>query len=365
MFGGIYNDKRILITGHTGFKGSWLATWLLELGAQVAGYALEPPSCPSNFEVLGLDRKMRHRLGDVRDRLNFTAAMREFQPDCIFHLAAQSLVRRSYDDPASTFETNALGTLNVLECVRQVPTVRALVIITSDKCYRNVEWVWGYRENDALGGEDPYSASKACAELVSYSYMHSFFKNRDGATAIATARAGNVIGGGDWADDRIVPDCMRAWKEGQPVVLRNPLSTRPWQHVLEPLSGYLLLGTSLLQRNERTLWQSYNFGPDAAVNQTVQTLITALAQGWDGARWEVVSNRATEQREARLLKLTCDKALADLAWRPVLTFEETVAFTREWYQRHWRGGANGMANFTVGQIREYAEKAARRGLPWA
>jgi len=364
MFGGIYKGKRVLVTGHTGFKGSWLVTWLLELGSEVSGYALAPSTDPSNFEVLDLSRRIHHNQDDVRDRERLVAAMSESGPDCVFHLAAQAIVRRSYEDAPTTFETNALGTLNVLEAVRQVPSVKSLVIITSDKCYRNVEWIWGYRENDALGGEDPYSASKACAELISYSYMNSFFRDRDGAAAVATARAGNVIGGGDWASDRVVPDCMRAWHNGRPVVVRSPQSTRPWQHVLEPLSGYLLLGSHLLRQDPKALWQSYNFGPDATVNQTVQTLIAALADGWDGVRWEFDIDGLAGKPEARLLKLSCDKALADLAWRPVLTFDETVAFTREWYKQHYRN-VGGMAEFTAGQIREYSRKAADRGLSWA
>lgn len=365
MFGGIYKGKRVFVTGHTGFKGSWLVTWLLELGADVAGYALEPPSVPSNFEILGLSSRIRHVVGDVRDRENLAAAMRDFAPECVFHLAAQALVRQSYADAPGTFETNALGTLNVLEAAREVASVRSMVVITSDKSYRNVEWVWGYRENDALGGDDPYSASKACAELISYSYMHSFFKNRDGAAAIATARAGNVIGGGDWAGDRIVPDCIRAWEDGQAVRLRNPASTRPWQHVLEPLSGYLLLGSHLLRRNPDVLWQSYNFGPDATVNETVEKLIAALAEGWGGARWQIDSNGLEGRPEARLLKLTCDKALADLAWRPVLSFHETVAMTRDWYRRHHQTGEQGMLDFTLGQILSYRDKAALKHLRWA
>lgn len=365
MFSDLYRGRRVLVTGHTGFKGSWLVTWLLELGAEVAGYALAPPSTPSNFEVLGLEGSIRHHLADVRDRATLVKAIRDFQPEIVFHLAAQALVRLSYADPATTFETNAIGTLNVLEAVRDAGSVRALVVITSDKAYRNVEWVWGYRETDMLGGEDPYSASKACAEVISYSYIHSFFKNREGATAIATARAGNVIGGGDWAADRIVPDCVRAWTEGRPVVMRNPQSTRPWQHVLEPLSGYLSLGSHLLERDPATMWESYNFGPDATVNQTVKALISSLAEGWQGLRFELDPEGLAGRPEARLLKLCCDKALADLSWRPVLTFSETVGFTRDWYQRHRAQGWSGMREFTLDQIRDYAGKAASRGLPWA
>lgn len=365
MFGDIYRGCRVLVTGHTGFKGSWLVSWLLELGAEVAGYALAPATSPSNFDVLGLEGRIDHRLGDIRDRDALAAALREIRPDVVFHLAAQAIVSTSYEDPVATFETNTIGTLNVLETVRQTPSVRALVVVTSDKCYRNVEWVWGYRETDILGGEDPYSASKACAELVSYSYIHSFFKSRPDAAAVATARAGNVIGGGDWAANRIVPDCVRAWTGGKAVVLRNPTSTRPWQHVLEPLSGYLLLGAELLRRNERAVWQSYNFGPDATVNQTVQALIGALAEGWTDARWEIDPASLAGRPEARLLKLSCDKALADLAWRPVLALDETVAFTRDWYMRHSHGNGGGMRDFTAAQIADYSGKAAQRALPWA
>ena len=362
MFGDIYRGRRVLVTGHTGFKGSWLVSWLLELGAEVAGYALEAPSDPSHFAVLGLERRMRHIVGDIRDRGRLAREMADFQPEVVFHLAAQALVRQSYADPASTFEVNAIGTLNVLEVARTLPCIRAVVLVTSDKAYRNVEWTWGYRENDALGGEDPYSASKACAENVAYSYIHSFFKPRAGAAAVATARAGNVIGGGDWAADRIVPDSVRAWSDGRPVVMRAPASTRPWQHVLEPLSGYLLLGAFLMRRQAHALWESYNFGPDATVNQSVQVLISALAEGWEGAQWQVDPKGLSGRPEARLLKLCCDKALTDLAWRPVLTFTETVDFTRSWYCLHRQGHA--MAGVTVEQLRSYAAKAAGRNHAW-
>ncbi len=364
MFADSYRGRRVLVTGHTGFKGSWLVTWLLELGAEVGGYALPPPSEPSNFEVLDLAARSHHRVGDVRDRGALVDFVREFQPEVVFHLAAQALVRTSYEEPAWTFETNTMGTLNVLEAVRQVPSVRALVVVTSDKCYRNVEWDWGYRENDVLGGEDPYSGSKACAELVAYSYIHSFFKPRNDATAVATARAGNVIGGGDWAVDRIIPDCYRAWSEGRAVRVRNPASTRPWQHVLEPLSGYLLLGSRLIHRDAEAIWQSYNFGPDATVNTTVAVLISELAEGWRGARWEIDPGEVAGRSEARLLKLSCDKALADLGWRPVLALPETIALTRDWYRRYAAGGSKGMIDFTRQQIETFYGKAVERKLPW-
>ena len=240
MFKGAYSDKKVLITGHTGFKGSWLSAWLLSLGAEVGGFSLGNPTEPSNFDVLGLRPRIRHYEGDIRDRDAITDVVKDFAPDIVFHLAAQSLVRKSYSHPALTMETNIMCTVNQLEAVQGSPSIRSLVCITSDKCYHNKEWMWGYRENDELGGDDPYSASKAGAELVAHSYFRSGLPVDIYA---ATARAGNVIGGGDWAEDRIVPDCVRAWTAGKPVNIRNPWSTRPWQHVLEPLSGYLWLGS--------------------------------------------------------------------------------------------------------------------------
>ena len=236
MFGHVYAGRRVLVTGHTGFKGSWLTAWLLGLGAEVAGFSDGVPTSPAHFDVIGLADRIRDYRGDVRDRKALVAVMQEFQPEIVFHLAAQALVRASYEDPAATFEINAMGTLNILEAVRVTPSVQAVVSITSDKAYRNDEWVWGYRETDHLGGYDPYSASKGCAEIIAHSYFKSFFSG-EGTPSCATTRAGNVIGGGDWAADRIVPDCARAWSAGKPVEIRSPYATRPWQHVLEPLSG--------------------------------------------------------------------------------------------------------------------------------
>lgn len=364
MFANAYAGRRVLVTGHTGFKGSWLCTWLLELGAEVAGYSLDIPTIPSNFEVLALGERVHHRQGDVRDREQLGKVFDEFRPELVFHLAAQPLVRRSYADPVGTFETNAVGTMNVLECTRHRPEVRAAVIVTSDKCYRNDEWVWGYRENDPLGGRDPYSGSKGCAELIAYSYIHSFFRGRDSLAAVATARAGNVIGGGDWAEDGIVADCMRAWSRGDEVVVRNPAATRPWQHVLDTLSGYLWLGSQLWARNPRVAGESYNFGPDATVNHRVEGLLRMLAEHWPPGRWRVHEDRAEGRPEARLLKLCCDKALADLEWRAVLTFPEAVEFTSRWYQRFYRQGRDGMFEVAVGQIDEYCRRAAARCHAW-
>lgn len=366
MLASAYTDRRVLVTGHTGFKGSWLTAWLLGLGARVAGFSIGIPSDPSHFSVLGLEKQIRDYRGDIRNREELGRVFDEYKPEIVFHLAAQALVRRSYQDPAATFEVNTLGTLNLLECLRQRPSVRAGVLITSDKCYRNVEWVWGYREEDRLGGEDPYSGSKGCAELVFYSYMHSFFKNRPDGPCLATARAGNVIGGGDWAEDRIVPDCMRSWSRGETVTIRSPRSTRPWQHVLEPLSGYLWLGSELWRKNRLAACSSYNFGPDAMVNPSVETLIRELSRHWPDARWAVDAPQAGAERpEATLLKLCCDKALAELNWKATLTFEETIRLTSQWYREYYNDPDADMAACTRRQIDAYCDLARQRGLPWS
>lgn len=362
-FGGAYRGRRVLVTGHTGFKGSWLTAWLAELGAEVAGFSDGVPTDPAHFEAAGMAEHVYHVVGDIRQRDAFADVVASWRPQVVMHLAAQALVRRSYEEPALTFETNTLGTLNVLETARQAPGVEAVVLITSDKAYRNVEWVWGYRENDTLGGEDPYSGSKGAAELVAYSYMRSFFQ-RDDAPAVATVRAGNVIGGGDWAPDRVVPDCVRAWSRGEPVVLRHPRATRPWQHVLEPLSGYLWLGARLLERDPRAVGESFNFGPDAGVTQSVQELIERLGADWPGSAWEVDPSALEDLPEARLLKLSCDKALLELGWHATLDFQETVAFTGDWY-RAFYDGHDAIWDLTRDQIRDYRGRAAERGLPWA
>lgn len=365
MFNDTYAGRRVLVTGHTGFKGSWLVAWLHSLGAEVAGYSVDIPTTPSNFEAMGLTENIRDYRGDIRDRAALGAVLDEFRPDVVFHLAAQALVRRSYDEPAYTFEVNTLGTLNVLENLRLRPWVQAAVLITSDKCYRNVEWVWGYRENDALGGDDPYSGSKGGAELIAYSYMRSYFSAANGGTAVATARAGNVIGGGDWAHDRIVPDCMRAWTRGDSVTIRHPEATRPWQHVLEPLSGYLTLGAALCQGNSVANGESYNFGPPSSVNETVETLIKRVALSWPSARWQADETARGTRHEARLLKLSCDKALSDLEWHAVMTFPETVEFTAVWYRQFAEAGSPGMFEYTQEQISKFCALARERGLAWS
>ncbi len=364
VFGNVYAGCRILVTGHTGFKGSWLCTWLLDLGANVGGYSIDVPSQPSNFKILDLERRLHHFWGDVRDRGRLNEVFDTFRPDCVFHLAAQPLVRRSYADPVTTFEVNTVGTMNVLECIRHRPWVECVVIITSDKCYRNHGWPWGYRETDTLGGEDPYSASKGCAELVCYAYIHSFFRGGERGARVATARAGNVIGGGDWAEDRLIPDCVRSWSRGDSVVIRYPGATRPWQHVLEPLSGYLWLGSHLLRREPKAVGASYNFGPPATVDHPVETLVRLLSRFWPEGKWTVDQQALEDRPEAAVLKLSCDKALADLRWTAVLSFEDTVRFTGEWYRRYYGTTGTDMLEFTRQQIVEYCQQAKDRGLAW-
>jgi CDP-glucose 4,6-dehydratase len=361
MFAGVYSGRRILVTGHTGFKGSWLSTWLLQLGAQVAGFSLGVPTKPANFEVLGLEGQLTHFLGDIRDRGALERAIASFAPEIVFHLAAQSLVRRSYAEPITTFETNSLGILNLLEALRHQPATQVAVIITSDKCYHNMEWSYGYRENDALGGDDPYSASKACAELITRAYVSSFF--HDAKPRIATTRAGNVIGGGDWASERIVPDCVRAWSKGEVVKIRHPQATRPWQHVLEPLSGYLWLGARLWHRDNRVHGESFNFGPPPTVNFPVMELIRRMSQNWPGAVWEVEEANQS-QRESLFLKLCCDKALHLLDWRPVLSFPETIRLTTEWYRNYYEDCTVTPYDLTSGQLEFYMSKAKAEELLW-
>lgn len=360
-FDDAYRGRRVLVTGHTGFKGSWLVQWLLQLGAEVAGYSVDIPSQPSNFELLGLDQRIRHYIGDIRDPQKLAAAIDEFKPDVVFHLAAQALVRRSYADPVGTFETNTMGMVQLLECVRQREWISAAILITSDKAYRNDEWCWGYREIDALGGHDPYSSSKSCADLIAQSYVYSFM--REGKTRVAITRAGNVIGGGDWAADRIVPDCIRAWSSNESVAIRSPHATRPWQHVLEPLSGYLWLGARLLQGASGLHGEAFNFGPDAKVNQTVAELLDAMSARWPGTQWSVPQGFEEQGREAMLLKLSCDKALFHMQWSAILDFPETVAFTVDWY-RNWHQGQVSMAAFTDSQITLYCEQAKARQAAW-
>lgn len=348
-----FAGARVLVTGHTGFKGSWLAFLLKEIGAEVLGYALPPEQPGSHFASLGLAQAIRHVEGDVRDGAKLAATMVEFRPEYVFHLAAQALVRPSYAEPKGTFDTNVMGSVNVLEAVRQCDAVRSLVYITSDKCYENQEWVWGYRENDRLGGHDPYSASKAAAEIVFAAYAQSFFAHRREFGA-ATTRAGNVIGGGDWAVDRIVPDCIRAIQAGQPIRLRNPKATRPWQHVLEPLTGYLLLAANLRAAPE-AYRGSWNFGPPSSEVRTVEEVAERIISGF-GRGSIAVEPGDTRHHEAQLLQLNCDKAHQLLGWRPRWNVEQTLAATADWYKAVLEGADASMV--TRQQLQDYFTELA-------
>lgn len=362
MFNGIYQDKRVLVTGHSGFKGSWLCQWLLQLGAKVAGYSLYVPSTPSNYEVLRLADRVSDYEGDIRNLDQLNKVFQDFQPEIVFHLAAQSLVRRSYDEPKLTFETNLGGTINVLEVIRSTPSVRVAVLITSDKCYENVEWEYGYRETDRLGGKDPYSASKACAEIAFNAYVQSFLSNGSGPR-LATARAGNVIGGGDWAIDRIVPDCIAAWAKQETAIIRNPHSTRPWQHVLEPLSGYLWLGAKMMEDGKGLSGEAFNFGPSAEVYISVLQLIEEIKKTWSKGKWDIDPVAKGKKHESSLLKLNCDKALNRLNWKPTLTFPETIELTAEWYLKYHFEHYD-MIQYTINQISCYERLALRRKNSW-
>jgi CDP-glucose 4,6-dehydratase len=342
------HGKRILVTGHTGFKGAWLCVALNELGANITGYALPPDRADSHFNLLGLEKIIGHVEGDIRDYGRLQQVFSDFKPEIVFHLAAQALVLRSYDEPKLTFDTNVAGSVNVLEAVRNTPSVRALVYVTSDKCYLNREWERGYRENDELGGHDPYSASKAAAEIVFSAYWNSFFARRDSFGA-SSVRAGNVIGGGDWAPDRIVPDCIRSLRDRLPIRLRSPASTRPWQHVLEPLSGYLSLATRLYH-DPGAFSGVWNFGPQSSDIRTVRDLAEKIIAQWGGGSVEI-DQSAPAFHEARLLHLNCDKAHQLLGWQPRWNFDRTVAETVRWYREILAGTP--AATITRQQIRDY------------
>lgn len=354
----------VLVTGHTGFKGSWLSIWLNQLGARVVGLSIDVPSTPCNFAVAQLGEFVEDHRAEVCDLEVVRDIVLRANPDFVFHLAAQALVRPSYEDPIRTFEVNAIGSANVLQALRDLKKPVSTVMITSDKAYDNVEWPWGYRETDRLGGKDPYSASKGMAELAIRAFIESFFSGAETEKRIAVARAGNVIGGGDWATDRIVPDCIRAWALSQNADIRNPNATRPWQHVLEPLSGYLALGADLHRRADLHS-QAYNFGPSALQNHAVKDLIDEMRRHWKNVRWNDVSQSGERLHEAGLLKLNCDKALFDLKWRPVLHFEETVRMTIEWYRTYYSESEASMFAYSQKQIQEYTLLAAHRGLAWA
>lgn len=349
-----YAGKPVLITGHTGFKGSWLSTWLPELGAKVIGYALAPPTEPNMFEALRLEKKLVHFLGDVRDAKRLEFVFDQYKPQIVFHMAAQPIVRRSYREPQTTFETNVMGTVNLLETVRRTECAKIVIVVTSDKCYENREQNLGYKETDQLGGRDPYSSSKACAELVVAAYRSSFFESSSDSpvVAIASARAGNVVGGGDWGEDRLVPDCIRALNVGKEILIRNPASVRPWQHVLEPLSGYLLLGAKLHENRARfaTAW---NFGPSGNDNSTVEEIVKKVIAYWGSGTYNA-KPAGKEPKEASLLRLDCGKAHEILGWQPTYSTDEALRETVAWYKKFYQGeDPLKLYNYTVKQIAKY------------
>jgi CDP-glucose 4,6-dehydratase len=352
IFDGIYRNRRVFVTGHNGFKGTWLCMWLNMLGAEVIGYSFEPFAKGSHFDLLKLQDVVRSMEGDIRDLPSLSNAIDQTRPEIVFHLGAQALVREAYRDPKSTFDINVGGSVNVLEACRTCDSVKALVYISSDKCYRNVEWEWGYRENDRLGGNDPYSASKGCAEIVFASYSASFL-SKSGDLKAASARSGNVIGGGDWAKDRIVPDSVRALKAGDSIIMRNPNATRPWQHVLEPLGGYLLLGSKLFNDNDRNYCSSWNFGPDKTSNKTVKELVTDIISIW-GSGQLVVQQDPNAPHEDKWLQLNCDKAYHWLKWKPTWHYPDSVSETILWYKAYTQGAD--IQDFTRSQIETYMNR---------
>ena len=358
LFEGVFAGKKVLVTGDTGFKGSWLAIWLTEMGAEVYGYSLPPLSSGDNYVTSGLDKIIHHADGDVRDRVKLEKYFHDTKPDFVFHLAAQSLVLESYEDPHYTFETNVIGTVNLFEAVRKTESAKVAINVTSDKCYQNNNWVWGYRENDPMGGSDPYSASKGCSELITNSYQKSFFENHP--CHIASARAGNVIGGGDWGANRIVADFFRSTKENQTLVLRNPRSTRPWQFVLEPLSGYLMLCSKLF-RHGKSFSGGWNFGPVDPSQHTVLQLIEEIIEVLGKGKYRV-DQKDNNAPEARLLNLDISKAINLLQWSPVLSFSETLQFTIAGYQ----AGFNQRNTYhsRTEQIQEYVKRATNKNLGW-
>lgn len=366
-FGNIYKGKRVLLTGHTGFKGAWLAEWLLQLGAEVTGYSLPAPTTPALFEQLGHAERLEHVIGDVRDLAKLQGVVERVKPDFVFHLAAQPLVRLSYSQPVETYSTNVMGTVNMLEAVRLANHLCAVVVVTTDKCYENREWVHSYREEDPMGGYDPYSSSKGAAELVVSAYRRSYFSSPDSLIRVASARAGNVIGGGDWALDRIVPDCVRSLIRGEAIPVRNKVATRPWQHVLEPLGGYLWLGALLYEpgllpvRAPSAFPSAYNFGPGNRSNRTVAELVVEILKHWPGEWNDVSDPRALH--EAKLLNLSTDKAYHFLGWEPVWGFGTTVAQTISWYRETYSSACS-VQKKTASQVAAYEASARQRDLSW-
>lgn len=357
-FGNGYKGKKVLVAGHTGFKGSWLTLWLQQLGAEVVGVSKDIPTQPNHFELLNL--KMTSITADITDYAEVLKIFRKHKPEIVFHLAAQALVRKSYQFPQETFATNLMGTVNILEACRNTESVRAVEVITSDKCYENQEWVWGYRENDLLGGHDPYSASKACAEVAISAYRRSFFpveKYADHGVLVTSCRAGNVIGGGDWAKDRLIPDLMRGAAKHEVTPIRNPKATRPWQHVLEPLSGYLHLGSQLL-KGKTQFAQAWNFGPNDVAHLSVQYVLSQVRKIWPDVEYHIKADAA--HHEEKLLKLDCSKAYQFLEWHKVWSNQETFTQTVEWYKNYYQNDKI----LTLDQLHLYQTAAQQAGLKW-
>ena len=366
LFKGIYEDRTVLVTGHTGFIGSWLVLWLQSLDARVIGYSLEPPTKPSLFETLGLENEITHITGDIQDKQNLSDNIEKHKPEIVIHLAAQPLVRVSYEEPSETFQTNILGTVNILDSIRKLDYVRACVVMTSDKCYQNLDANRFHKETDPLGGSDPYSASKGAAEIITNSYRNSFFnveKNHDKITGIATVRAGNVIGGGDWARDRIIPDCIRALTTDKKIMVRNPSSIRPWQFVLEPISGILWLGSKLYAKPKKYS-ESWNFGPNQMNNTTVEKVVQNVIRIWNKGDWVDVSKESRDQpTELVSLLLDSTKALNSLEWKTTYSFENAINETISWYKSYYNNDTS-MRELSVNQIEQYSKTANRMNITW-
>lgn len=360
LFGGVYYNRKVLITGHTGFKGSWLALWLSEMGADVVGYALEPPTVPSHFELL--DLPLASVIGDIRNAGHLSETFKRYEPEIVFHMAAQPLVRLSYKEPKETIETNVMGTVNVFEACRKFSLVKAIVNVTSDKCYENKVWVWGYRESDPMGGYDPYSASKGCVELLTNAYRNSFFHPDQFQTAhrilLASVRAGNVIGGGDWAEDRLIPDMMRAVSAKQKTVIRNPMATRPWQHVLEPLSGYLQIGQRLLER-KKEFSSAWNFGPGDEGALSVKAVAEYMKRFWDVIDY-VIQDTSGNPHEANMLKLDCSKAHIELKWKSIWNNDTAFERTAKWYREYYEHNSVN----SLGDLAAYIQDARNKKAEW-
>jgi CDP-glucose 4,6-dehydratase len=366
LFNQVYQGKKVLVTGHTGFKGSWLTLWLKLIGAEVVGYSLPPPTKPSLFEILNLEKEIIHVIGDVRDEDKLLETFRRYKPEIVIHMAAQPLVRYSYLNPKETYETNVIGTLNLFECVRKTESVRVVINVTSDKCYENKEWVYGYRENDPMGGYDPYSSSKGCAELLTTAYRNSFFNpqmyGKTHNVSLASTRAGNVIAGGDWAEDRLIPDCIKSLVKNKTIVIRNPKAVRPWQYVLEPLSGYLWLGAMMWQ-NPTDYAGPWNFGPNDEDILTVEELVKQVLELW--GKGSYIVNPDSNLYEAKLLKLDISKARFLLKWKPTYNIQKTLEETISWYKTFYLQKDKDILNYTINQIEKYVNTAKLQNINWA